>query len=77
MFAGNINGELNMNKSVTKGRPGRPPSPVDQVRSNRIVTFVTDREMLEMTRLAESENLSMSAVCHQLIRESLRRAKRP
>lgn len=66
-----------MPKPVQKVRLGRPPSPPDKVRPHRIVTFVTDREMSQLLRLAESEDMSMSAVCHRLIGESLRKADRP
>ena len=55
-------------------RPGRPPSPPDKVRANRLVTFVTNSELSELARLAASRELSMSAICHQLIGESLLKA---
>jgi len=65
-----------MPKSGKKAKPGRPAYPPERVRGNRVVTFVTDRELSHLLRLAESEELSMSAVCHQLIGESLQRADR-
>jgi hypothetical protein len=38
-----------------------------------VVTFVTESELSELLWLAETKDLSMSAVCHQLIGESLQR----
>ena len=63
-----------MSKLIKKARPGRPRFPPDTVRANRVVTFVTEGEMSELLRLAKAGDLSMSAVCHQLIGESLHRA---
>ena len=50
---------------------GRPPGPADQVRSHRLVTFVTEGEYETMTQLAEQEHCSISAAAHQLLRRSL------
>ena len=56
-----------------KIRLGRPPSPPNKVRGNRVVTFVTDGDLFELTRLSEADGRSISAVCYQMINESLKR----
>ena len=52
-------------------RGGRPPLAPHKVRSSRVVTFVTDGELYKLQNLAAAEKLSLSAVCHLLINESL------
>jgi len=46
---------------------GRPPLPRTRVRSNRVVTFVTDREMTALTQAAESAGMSLSAFVHAIL----------
>lgn len=46
---------------------GRPPLPRDQVRSNRVVALVTDREMEELMRGAERSRMSLSAYIRQIL----------
>jgi len=55
------------------GRPklGRPPSPAESVRSNRVVTFVTPAELRELESIAGREGISLSKVVHQIIETSL------
>jgi hypothetical protein len=62
-----------MTHAEKKIRLGRPPSPPNKVRGNRVVTFVTDSDLFELTRLSEADGLSISAVCYQMINESLKR----
>jgi hypothetical protein len=52
-------------------RLGRPPSPPDTTRSERVVTFVTQKELAQLQILAESRNLPLSATVHQIIRDTL------
>jgi hypothetical protein len=55
---------------------GRPPLPREIARSERIVTFVTGQEKTSLTRLADAASLSLSAYCHRLIAQGLRREDR-
>lgn len=52
-------------------RLGRPPLPESDVRSNRIVTFLTANEMEAVVALSQAEGTSISSICHRLIRCSL------
>ena len=52
---------------------GRPPLPREIARSERIVTFVTGQEKANLKRLADVASLSLSAICHRLIVQGLRR----
>ncbi len=60
-----------MSDSILRRRSGRPPAPPETLRSNRVVTFVTDRELSDLRALSVSRNLSLSAACHCLISSSL------
>lgn len=53
-------------------RRGRPPYPSDQLRGNRAVTFLTDREMAKLKRLADSEGATLSGACYRILREHLK-----
>ena len=52
-------------------RLGRPPSPRKTVRSNRIVTFLTDRQMAKLQELAERDGMSLSRVCYSMLKRHL------
>jgi len=54
-------------------RLGRPPIPKELARSNRVVTFVTDTELAELTRSAERKGQSLSAHVHEVLRKGMRR----
>jgi hypothetical protein len=54
---------------------GRPPIPADVARRNRLVTFVTDRELEQLSRIADESGASMSGICHQILAGYLRRQK--
>jgi len=60
-----------MNDISTRRRRGRPPKPRDQVRSERIVSFVTRDEFAVLSDLADSREDSVSAVVHQILRTAL------
>ncbi|MEH6581171.1 MAG: hypothetical protein V7754_04490 [Halioglobus sp.] len=47
---------------------GRPKSAADTSRPNRIVTFVTDRELEMLESVSHSEERSMASVVHRIIR---------
>jgi hypothetical protein len=53
------------------GRPRRNP---ETVPSNRIVTFVTNRELAQLERITEQERKSLSAVVHRIVSGFLRDA---
>jgi hypothetical protein len=54
-------------KDEKRTRMGRPQLPRTRVRSNRVVTFVTDREMTALTRRAEKAGMSLSAFVHAIL----------
>lgn len=60
-------------KTSSKRRPalGRPPKPPEAVRSNRVVTFVTNAEMEELEQLADEQGSALSAVVYKLLAKSL------
>jgi len=51
---------------------GRPPIPREKARSNRVVTFVTDQELADLTRGAEKADTSLSGFAHQLLLRGLK-----
>ncbi len=55
-------------------RMGRPPLPPDQVRSHRVVTFVTESELTELERRAHETGKSLSGLLHEAVRRSLAEA---
>ena len=61
-------------KKNTGKRLGRPPLPLGDVRSKRIVTYVTEDEMARIDGLARAQGVSLSKVCYQLICDSLMEA---
>jgi len=55
---------------------GRPPLTREVARSERVVTFVTEHEKTSLKNLAEATSQSLSAVCHRLIAQGLKRDRR-
>jgi hypothetical protein len=55
---------------------GRRPLPREVARSARVVTFVTEQENASLKQLADATSQSLSAVCHRLIAQGLKRDKR-
>jgi len=51
------------------GRPRHPPP--ELCRSQRVVTFVTEKEMQQIRALADSEERPLSATAYELIIRSL------
>jgi hypothetical protein len=47
---------------------GRPKTPSDLSRPNRVVTFVTDMEKAQLQRVALEEERSIAAVVHRIIK---------
>lgn len=60
-----------MPMSEAKGRRGRPPLPSNEVRRNRVVTFMTDREMDHLREIARHKSVTLSATCHRIIKSYL------
>jgi len=56
---------------IGRKRMGRPRLNPEVARTNRIVTFVTNREMVELERIAEREGRSLSAAVHQILSKFL------
>lgn len=56
-----------MSKEKNTSRRGRPPLPPEEVRSNRVVTFVTDPELAVLKRISKRESDTLSAVCHRIL----------
>ena len=52
-------------------RPGRPPLPAGEARSERVVTFLTPSELVALKHLAAASGTSISATCHALLASSL------
>jgi hypothetical protein len=50
---------------------GRPPKPRDEVRSERVVSFVTQGEFDALLELADNRGESVSAVVHRILRSAL------
>ena len=60
-----------VNDISARRRLGRPPKPRDEVRSERIVSFVTRGEFDALIDLADVRDESVSAVVHQILRSAL------
>jgi hypothetical protein len=50
---------------------GRPPKPVEEARSRRTVTFLTESEYQQLADIAQRNNLSISAAAHKLLIQSI------
>jgi hypothetical protein len=54
--------------SSSRSRRGRPKAARNLRRPNRIVTFVTDKELEQLEHVTMEEDRSMAAVVHRIIR---------
>ena len=61
-------------QDIRRHRMGRPRLNPKTVRSNRVVTFVTNSELADLERIADEKRMSLSAVVHQILSEFLREA---
>jgi hypothetical protein len=59
-------------QSTSKRPRGRPRTPLQDARPNRLVTFVTDRELHYLERAVAEEDRSMASVIHRLIAAHIR-----
>ena len=56
---------------------GRPPSPPEVSRSERVVTFVTAKEFEQINDLAQAEDKPLSLTVYTMLREHLARQSGP
>lgn len=61
----------NDNTVHSKNKRGRPKSPDELVRSERVVTFLTKSEFAKISESAEKNDQSISAVAHRLLAQSI------
>jgi hypothetical protein len=54
-----------------RARLGRPKLPPEKVRSNRVVTFVTDLELATLERGADDLDMTLSGFVHTLLLQGL------
>jgi hypothetical protein len=59
--------EEQVSQSASKRQRGRPRMPAQVARPNRLVTFVTDKEMEYLMRVVAEEDRSMASVIHRVI----------
>jgi len=52
-------------------RRGRPPEPLEAVRSHRVVSYLTTAEFRALSLLADREGKSLSAIVHQILVSAL------
>jgi hypothetical protein len=64
--------EKHVTQSTVKRQRGRPRTPSQVARPNRLVTFVTDKEMEYLMRVVAEEDRSMASVIHRLIAAHIR-----
>ncbi len=63
---------MNDETPETVPRPlGRPPMPVEEARTRRTVTFLTEEEYGKLVEIAKRNNMSISALAHQLLMQSM------
>lgn len=54
-------------QDIRRPQMGRPRENPESVRSNRVVTFVTNSELANLERIADEKRMSLSAVVHQIL----------
>jgi hypothetical protein len=54
-------------------RLGRPPGAPESLRHKRVVTLMTNAEFEKLTKIADKEEKSVSALVHQIISRYLKR----
>ena len=60
---------------LTRPKLGRPPKPRDELRSERVVSFVTRGEFDVLCELANDRGESISAVIHLILSSALAEEK--
>ena len=56
---------------------GRPKIPGEQLRDQRVVTFLTGEERINLKKIAENANISISKACHDLILRGMHQLDTP
>jgi hypothetical protein len=64
--------EKHVTRSANRRQRGRPRTPSRVARPNRLVTFVTDKEMEYLMRIVAEEDRSMASVIHRIIAAHIR-----
>ena len=65
-----------MQQKTGRSRFGRPPRPPDEVRSERLVTYVTRPQLKELRSRAEHQGKSLSRLVYELLSDAIGRARR-
>ena len=60
-----------MNTKSEPRKRGRPRSPVEERRSERVVSFVTVEELKQIARLSAEKQQAVSAIIHEMISRGL------
>jgi len=63
-------------QKLHKPRFGRPPRPPDEVRSQRLVTYVTLPQLRELQLSADEQGKSLSGVVYEILSEAIGQAGR-
>jgi len=58
-------------EQLKQSKFGRPPLAPEDVRNNRVVTFVTQAELMQLQELTEQQNKSLSALYHHILSDYL------
>ena len=61
----------NPTRVTKRAKVGRPRHLQEHARSNRVVTFVTDRELESLEQIADKEDRSLSAVVYRILTQHL------
>ena len=61
-----------VNQAARRPERGRPNRPLDKARSERVVTFVTKRDLETLQQTADDAERSLSAVVRRIIVQHLR-----
>lgn len=64
------------NDRTNRRRLGRPPKPPDEVRSRRVVSFVTRDQFNSLVTMAENRGESVSAAIHRILSSNLMEEER-
>jgi hypothetical protein len=64
-----MNNTLPVPKRKRMGRPRKDP---ERARSNRVVTFVTEKELAQLECMADFEKTSLSAIVHRILHNFLK-----
>ena len=60
--------------ATKRNRMGRPRQNPGTTRSNRVVTFVTDRELAQLECMADLKKKSLSATLHRILHKFLKQS---